>query len=480
MGKRCRSAAWGATFALLVAACATPEASPQSTSAPVQPSEAPTTTKTQIVFPESLADASFVQVEPEDGPCAAGDKSQVALFDADSGEENWSFPIPRPGGLSVLHESTAYISFRWDRGQFPGVGAIDIEDQLPLWQRFLNSEPEQMQMSDSGLIVVTRDEVRSIDPASGADLWVNNSEFDFSNVVIGTEFAFAIDSVGVHAIDLSTGHELWELEIERPDALAADDTTLTVASGPRLVAVDIAKRSRLWDISVDRTGAGQLWVTPTAVAIEMSTSAAPGGGIVALDRDIGLELWRATNVGQVLWVGKDQLISSTANDEQLPAQPFVLFGLDAATGVEQWRVPATAQASSSVIGFSPDRIVTTDPHPAISGLQRIRLISAASGEIIWETTTDRRFDGAGVEAGSFISVYGSTNSFDSDRGTVGILLSASNSWTAGLPDGIAETPRMTPYGLLVVSGEPAPVCLGRAVGEPIEQSAVLGASVQPS
>lgn len=481
MGNRRQVAALGATCALLVAACAASESPSESSAFPPRTSASTTpSAPTQIVFPESLANASFSQVEPENGPCAAGDDSQVALFDSNTGDELWSFPIPRPGGVSALDGSMAYVSFRWDRGQFPGIGAIDLDAKAPRWQRFLTSEPEQVALSDSGLVVVTRDEVRSIDTETGEDQWVNNSEFDFGSVVIGTELAFALDRVGVHAIDLETGRELWELELERPDALAADDATLAVAAGPRLVAVDITRRSRLWDITVNRTGAGAVWVTPNSVSIEMAPGAAPGGGIISLDRSTGTELWRATNIGEAFWVGSDRLISSTANDEALPAQPFVLLGLDAQTGEEQWRVPTTAQAFDSVVGQADGRLVASDPHPAVSGLQRIRLIDARTGDIMWETTSDRRYDGAEVEAGVIATLYGSTSVLGADRGSVAVMFGGTNSWSASQPDGIAEAPRMTPHGLFVISGEPTPTCVGRRIGEPNPANAVLGATVQPS
>lgn len=478
MGNRCRVAALGATFALLVAACAAPEASSDSRTRSTRPS---TTTRssvpTQVVFPESLADASFQHVDVGDDACAAGDNSRISLFESDTGAELWSFPLPRPGAVSVLDDSIVYLSFRWDRGQFPGIGSIDIESRTPRWQRFLTSEPEQMALGPTGLIVVTRDEIRSIDTDTGEDIWVNDSEFDFQSVVLGSEFAFAIDRVGAHAIDLETGLSVWELEIERPDAVAADDSTLAVAAGSRLIAVDIANQSRLWDITVNRTGAGQLRVTPNTVALEMSPSSAPGGGVITLDRSSGRELWRATNIGEASWVGNDLLVASTANEETLPAQPFVLFGLDATTGEERWQIPSTAQAFHSVLGSSEGRIVVSDPHPAVSGLQRVRLVDAASGDVIWVTATDRSFDGADVEAGVFVSVWDSENVLGADRGTAGMLLASDSSWTAGLPDRIVGAPRLTPYGLLVISGEPAPVCVGRQVGEPSVLSAVLGASI---
>jgi outer membrane protein assembly factor BamB len=481
MGKRCRSAAWGATFALFVAACAASDEPSQSeAAAPSSSVSTPDRAPTQIVFPSSLADASFIQAEQPDGPCIAGDNSRVTLFDSSSGEETWSFPIPRPGGTSVLDGSTAYLSFQWDRDLRPGVGAIDIDGRVPLWQRFLDSEPEQIALSEDGLIVVTRQDVRALDPETGEDLWINDSEFDFSNVVLSSEFAYAIDSVGVHAIDFASGSVVWELPIERPDAVAANDETLAVASGPRVIAVDITNRTRLFDITADRLGAGQLWVTPTVVSVELSPNAAPGGGVVSFDRTTGYELWRATNIGEAFWIGDTQLVASTANDEPLPAQPFVLFGLNATTGEREWTVPATAQAFDSVVGTSDERIVTRDPHPAVSSLERIRLIETATGSVVWETVSDLHFDGATVAAGTFVSIYGSSDVIGADRGTVGMLLGSSRFWVGSPPDGISMAPQLTPYGLLVISGERSPVCLARSVGEPASQSAVLGASTQPS
>ena len=372
------------------------------------------------------------------------------------------------------------MSFQWDRGLRPGVGAIDIDGRVPLWQRFLDSEPEQIAVSEDGIIVVTRQDVRALDPETGEDLWVNDSEFDFSSVVLSSSFAFAIDNVGVHAIDLASGSVLWELPIERPDAVAANDRTLAVAAGPRVIAVDIANRSRLFDITADRLGAGQLWVTPTVVTVELSTNAAPGGGVVSFDRTTGYELWRATNIGEAFWVGDAQLVASTANVEPLPAQPFVLFGLNSTTGEKDWTVPATAQAFESIIGTSDERIVTRDPHPAVSGLERIRLIDTADGSVVWETVSDLQFDGAAVAVRTFVSVYGSSDVIGADRGTVGMLLGSRRFWMGSQPDGVSIAPQLTPYGLLVVSGERSAVCLARKVGEPTPQSAVLGASTQPS
>jgi hypothetical protein len=99
---------------------------------------------------------------------------------------------------------------------------------------------------------------------------------------------------------------------------------------------------------------------------------------------------------------------------------------------------------------------------------------------VWETVSDLHFDGAAVVAGTFVSIYGSSDVTGADRGTVGMLLGSSRFWVGSQPDGISTAPQLTPYGLLVISGERAPVCLARKVGEPAPQSAVLEASTQPS
>lgn len=377
----------------------------------------------------------------------------------------------------VVNGSNVYLPFRWDRGQHPGIAALDLSDKAPLWQRFLPTEVEQMVHFESTLIVVTSQDVRAIDVETGNDLWVNKSQFDFSDVVLGDRAAYTLDSVGVHAIDFSTGHTLWELPIQRADTLAADDKTLAVAAGTRLVAVDIASRSRIIDMDVTRLGAGELWVTPATVAYELAPSVAPGGGVAVLDRATGSEIWRATSTGDPMWVANGQLISSTANDEPLPAPRYLLVARDALTGQELWRTPSTAQAFESVVGTAPDRVVTIDPHPAIAGVQRLRLIDSSTGDEVWSAVTMSSFDRAEVTSDTDVTLFGSSRSLSGNRGTVATTTGAGDSWVAEFSDGIAQPPVATPHGMLVVSGERSPTCISRRVGEPAEpESAVLGAS----
>ncbi len=477
MGKRRRWAALGATFALSVAACAAPEPPTERAQVPEQTapvSVAPAATPT---IPESLADASFVETSGS-GTCAADGHAQIALLDPADGSERWAFPIPRPAEISVTNGSQAFIALAWDREQRPGIGAIDLQERTPLWQRAFANEAEQMKLVEDGLLVASHDDVRAIDPETGDDIWILDSQFDFESVVLTEAFVFAIDSVGVHAIDTATGTIVWQLEVLRPDSLAADDRTLVVAAGTRMIGVDIERRVRLWDINVDRRGSGDIAISHAAAVFELSTTVAPGGGVAAIDRNNGEELWRRTSIGDPVLAGTSQLVASTANEEPAPAAPFMLFGIDIATGVEAWRSASTAAAGDSVIGASDHRLVVREPHPVAPGMYRVRLIDLLDGAAIWETAIDGDVSGAAISTGDAVTLFGAQSARPySDRGVVISRSPTGAWWKATQPEGIVQPPEATPHGSLVVSGERAPTCIGRAIRGPQDETAVLGTSV---
>jgi len=243
-------------------------------------------------------------------------------------------------------------------------------------------------------------------------------------------------------------------------------STVAVAAGTRLVGVDNESRSRLFDIEVSRLGAGELWVFEDTVAYELAPSVAPGGGIAVLDLTTGVELWRATSTGNPTWVDGDVFVSSTANTEPSPAPRFVLVGRDGRTGGELWRTPSTAEAFEGVVGATNGHLVVADPHPAVAGAQRVRLLDATTGDGIWTTFSTRTFDHAVLEPGAAVTLYGSSTSVTTNRGTVSRTDGRAALWTAALPDGISQAPLSTNLGTLVISGERAPVCMSRTVGEP--------------
>ena len=485
MGKRRHVAALGATFALLVAACAatdTPLANaPELSLAPKPDTSVVGDSTDPFSFPDSLADASFISPDTTGDSCQALHPAQVTVLAAGTGEELWSFPIPEPGILSAANNTTAFISFRADRGQAPGIGALDLGDQAPMWQRFFETEPQDLALTAESLIVVTRDTVRALDLVTGEDLWVNDSQFDFDNVILTDDVAYALDSVGVKAIDYRTGRVLWTLDdVQRADTLSFADNTIAVAARTRIVAVDVDARGRLWDIdTADRLGAGDVWATPTAIFYEVSPNVAAGGGVTALDRATGEELWSATGVGTPAFVGTGQLITSTASAEQPPAEPFVMIGLDAATGEELWRLSSTTQVFDGVVGSTQGQVIISDPHPAASGYFRIRLVDSLTGQVQWETPSRQKFDGAEFDLGAFVALYGTSDNPTGDQGNVSLVLGTQRSWTTDLSGGVAQPPQLTAEGLLVVSPSQFS-CIGRLVGQPgpVVGSGVLGATTE--
>lgn len=464
MGKRCRVAAWGATFALLVAACAATD--PEPPAAVRAASTSSTTSLAPVQFPDALADASFLRADLPGGPCVAGDDARVALFDAGSGEELWTFNIPRPGGLTELNGNAAYLSFAWDRDQSPGVGAIDLSTRAPMWQRFLDELPDQLERAGDGLIVVSRSSIRSLDPADGSDNWVLGTEFDFTDVVIEDSTAYVLNSVGVNGLDLTTGQRQWQFPIERPDELAASNGVVVIAAGSRLVALDVAAQGVLWDERVNRLGAGRFWVSPSAVVVELAPSEAPGGGLLAIDRSTGFTLWQLENVEEVFWTGDDQIVTSSAAADFRGSQAWDLVGIDVRSGERQWALPVSAPASASVVGVAEGRAVVADPHPAVGGVSRIRLVDTTDGSIIWETSSVEAIDGASIEVDSFVTLHRTTDTLVGERGFAALIISPSQSWGVTQPDGIEQVPILTPHGLFVVSGETSAVCIGRELQTP--------------
>lgn len=486
MGKRRHLAAWGATVSLLVAACAasdTPLANaPELAHAPRTSADIAGVDGTA---PVSLADASFLTPNTSGDSCQADNSAHVSMLSAIDGSLQWSFPTPEPGTVSAVTETSAFLTFRSNRGQAPGVGALNLTTRRPEWQRFFDAETIDLAVTPESLIVVSRNEIRALDLATGEDLWINDSQFDFSTTILTDTEAYVLDSVGVKAISLSTGRAVWKLDdVLRPDSLSYADNTIVVTSGNRIVAVDIEARGRLWDINdADRIGAGDVWASPTEIFFEVSPNGAPGGGITALNRNTGEEAWTATGIGSPTFVGSDQLVTSTASGDLRPGEPFSFVGLSASTGAELWRLPSTAQVFDGVVDSGPGQLVISDPHPVAPGFQRVRLVDSVSGSIVWQTTSQSNYGGAEFglipEVPAATTLFGTTSLPDGDTGQVSFILNETEGWTAEVTGGVIQPPLVTTQGLLTVSPSQYS-CIARLVGEPgpVIGSAVLGAATE--
>ena len=105
------------------------------------------------------------------------------------------------------------------------------------------------------------------------------------------------------------------------------------------------------------------------------------------------------------------------------------------------------------------------------------MIDSATGEVVWTTSDSESFDRAVIAAPATATLFASSKRVGPDRGTV-THIAGTAQWTASLPDGIAQPPISVANQTVVISGERSPICVSRSVGEPDEQSAVLGAAVE--
>lgn len=459
MGKRRRKAALGATFALLVAACAS--SPPEDLAQPTR-ERASTSTAAPVVDvgqPSALADSSFVVPATTASRCQAGDQSALTLF-SEAGAEEWSFAIPRPTGLTKLHENTLLFGFAWDRGLQPGIGAFDLGGQAPLWQRFLDAEPDDFVVVDETVVMAIGNEVRAISLIDGSDLWVARTEFGLRQIRLTTDAAYAIDPIAVHAIDTRSGQFLWRQAIDRPDRLEVNESLLVVAAGTRVIGIDLKAQALRWDREVSRIGAGKISLGRTVALIDLSPDVAPAGGVVALDQQIGSERWRLQNVDLIVWTHDDRFVASAAAADFRGGQAYDLLGVDAGSGTITWSHPMTAPLRSALLGSGDDTLVVQDPHPAVAAM-RVRFVDTADGSITWEVVTQQHYDGAGFDAASRALLYRTRKTFDQPRGELNIVEGPQQTQTIETADGLSLAPIVTTDGLLVISSEPQATCAGR-------------------
>ena len=463
MGKRCRQAALGATFALLVAACAADDSPPSADSAVTGTSASSTSAAGDI--PSSLASADVVDTEVA-GSCLATDNAALTVFATTDGSTLWSMPISPPSGETVLHDNVLFFSLAWQRERSPGVAAVDLENEELRWERSFEEEPEQLVVVGRSLIVVSRNSIRAVDLVSGEDKWIIGNEFVFTEAIVEGGWAYAIDNVAVHGINLRTGELTWRLPIERPDELAARGGLLAVAARNTVIAVDIGNRSTLWEEQVNRVGSGDMWVGPDTVIVEVAPSESPTGGLVALDRGSGIVRWRLDGVDAVHWPSAEQIVTSVPAPEYRGPQRYDIISIDASTGDLWWALPTTVPGGEGILSVSDDRALIHEPHPAVAGVKRLRLIDTVSGATVWETSSTQGIDGARIEADSFVSTYRTDETVTDNRGTVELILGPGRVWTSTTQRGIEQDSTLSPVGLIVLSGERSPVCVGRELGEP--------------
>jgi outer membrane protein assembly factor BamB len=252
--------------------------------------------------------------------------------------------------------------------------------------------------------------------------------------VVAGAVVYALDGVTLHALDASSGTELWDLDVGSSGgspALFGGDLLVT---GPTsLIAVDVSGGRGFVDWTFtepDQTDGGRLFLEAaaddgTVLTVEPVDRLTEGSGaLVALDAVSGEERWRVTDVdGEAVAVpvavadgvayagGKEgslwaldastgEVTWTTDTGAEVTSAPAVAGGLvivgnddgdvvafDAVAGVERWRF-TTDDVVAAAPSVSGDTVIVSSYDGHTYGLD------LATGEELWDIKTGRETDGA--------------------------------------------------------------------------------------
>lgn len=257
-------------------------------------------------------------------PVADGDRlyvlaDGVTAFDAASGEELWTNPMPnvqsRPKNLSVKN------------GRVFGAGraavALDAESGRELWS-FLLPIPDSASAS------------------------LGRTEVDDASFYVGT------DTHQVFALDQATGSVRWVADIGPGWPYRGIVTGITVSgdtvfvsarqfnaqngyiSTGWIIGLDRATGRRVWSF---RNGNGSDWRTVSSgVSVAgdlLLASDHLGGAVFAVSRESGLEVWRRTGAADKFGsLASPMVVGSTAYHASIDTY---VYALDVGTGAVRWK-----------------------------------------------------------------------------------------------------------------------------------------------
>lgn len=181
----------------------------------------------------------------------------------------------------------------------------------------------------------------------------------------------------------------------------------------------------------------------------------------------------------VAWPNSSRLLTTVASPEFRGAQRYDLLAIDVATGEAIWSLPTTIVSGSGLLSVSNGRALIYEPHPAVSGVHRLRLIDTADGSLLWEVSTTQPIDGARIEGELFVSTYRTIDTIADNRGHGTMILGPGRSWSIDTIDGIEQDMQLSDVGVVVLSGERSPVCIGRELLEPSAAENVAERVVSP-
>ena len=365
---------------------------------------------------------------------AAGDQGGLVALDLATGAEKWRYRTPYPAvGAAAASGDTVVVATK--SGE---VHAVALADGAPRW---------------------THDAAAGVSSFAGS-LWAPPTIAD-GLVYIALQGNFT-------ALDLATGNPVWARDPADPEfnwlgSLAA----VAVSEGTAIAAFN----RTLGVTSASATTGAPMWSMKDGRAVAVNASPLVDNGIVYVINAAGTVSAATLSTGSVLWTrtitpgATEWHYSVTATPALAGGRLFVatqwddLVALDAATGVELWRVPAP----DGVLNFThyrdaqaawPASPVVTGDIVWIGGLDgRLIAFAADDGRELWSTQLGAPITSAVAPTGDALVVA----SYD---GTVRLMTQGTPAAPAvvdACPPLVPSPPAATPSGCAI--GAPSSVLL---------------------
>jgi eukaryotic-like serine/threonine-protein kinase len=335
--------------------------------------------------------------------------------------------------LSVLAALLTSMGAWPAKGQLPAETAAPRSLQSQRF-RFVADGPVRGGFAlDSGKLVFGTEagSFYALDSRDGSLRWrqrIGSSVGSVPLVEGGRVYLSAADNA-LHALDLETGTEAWRRNLGKPadptsywdyyqssPVMAGGNLYVGGADG-NLYSVDPRTGRTIW---CSHAG-GRVRTTP-AIASDRVLVGTTTGYIVAFDRLTGKQLWKfKTQGGSQDFSFKDNDTRSIMTAPTIAGDVVIaggrdgnLYGLNLATGEEQWR--ATHDGASWILGLA------TDKERFYSGSGSAFIVQAAevaTGKEIWRTPTANAMFGGICKAGDVLvsnGIKGTLFGFDASSG----------------------------------------------------------------
>lgn len=202
-----------------------------------------------------------------------------------------------------------------------------------LWEAPSAGPPDQLAVDGAGVLLASGQEVRGLDPRTGAERWRRQLGGDIEALAGGGRSAYAVSAQrsrgGIFALDRGSGEIRWRApfgaEPELTPHEAAGVLLASDASTESIVALDMARGERLWEFAAEDQP-----VVAGPAAGDLVIVSAHAWGAAGLDLRAGAVRWRLESprgfeAAGVTLGGRVYLTDGT------------LYAVDAASGRVVWK-----------------------------------------------------------------------------------------------------------------------------------------------